>query len=810
MTPFYNPTLQFQLNLDGVSDKELGEKMAKYVHSIVSNEYFEKRNVEISKNMKVSTGRQDMRDYMQFLNIDGKQSYVNLDWTPPMIAPKFMEVLIGGFMKRSEKPRCTAVDPVSIKRKKYDRSMAEFRMLEPEFNKMADEALGTYKGKETFEPESYDELDIFFNVDYRTPEEILMERGASMVMHNNNWNDIKRNLLSHIRDAGYGVTYTTAENDGSVKVENINPIDFFCSYSERNDLNDASIMGHRKSMKLYELRKQFGMNEEQLFDIAKTSKDCVNPYTFKWKNEYMNPGSRPYDDYAIEVLFFEAKTVRPMFWVEKNRENRKYVERKKGRPENVGEDKIVIQKEMEVIYKGVYLPQSNRLLYFKQNSPMIRPSNPKELTKAYFSYSVYMHNNIGMNNTPLAERITSSVRMITLTHMKIQQLLAKMRPSGIAVDISGLKEVNLGQGEVKPLELQRVYDQTGNVYYNSVDEDGERRNLPINELPNIGNINQINAAIQVYNFYVSKIRDEVGINEYREGSSVNPKMGLGVLQSQIRESNNATDFIYDSYLEITEQTLTKIGILLHDSVVYGGTAYREFFGNVELSNMYFEFKMEMLPDDVEKSYVDQLVNTAVSNNLINFDDAFKIRRIDNVKLQELFLTRAKNKKINEEMQKAQQNSEMNAQIQERSAQAKMQADAAVEEQKAKLKVMVEESSSRFKNDENMQKFVHEVLLTSFKEGIPLAGYVKDIVDGFFEEKARQKQMEAEAIAQQQQQAQMEYLAQQGVGPEQIAQLQQQMQEQMQGQQPQEAKQSVPPEIMQMMQQAEQQAQQITK
>jgi hypothetical protein len=348
-----------------------------------------------------------------------------------------------------------------------------------------------------------------------------------------------------------------------------------------------------------------------------------------------------------------------------------------------------------------------------------------------------------------------------------------MRPSGIAVDISGLKEVNLGQGEVKPLEIQRVYDQTGNVYYNSVDEDGERKDLPIRELPNIGNINQINAAIQVYNFYVAKIRDEVGINEYREGSSVNPKMGLGVLQSQIRESNNATDFIYDSYLEVTEQTITKIGILLHDSVVYGGTAYREFFGNSELKNMYFEFKMEMLPDDVEKQYVDQLVNMAVTNNLINFDDAFKIRRLDNVKLQELFLTRSKNKKMQEEMQKAQQNSEMNAQIQERSAQAKMQSDAMIEQEKAKNKIAVEESSSRFRNDENMQKFVHEVLLTSFKEGIPLSGYVKDIVDGYFAEKERQKQMEAEMIAQQQQQAQMEYLAQQGIGPEQIAQMKQQ-------------------------------------
>ncbi len=206
-------------------------------------------------------------------------------------------------------------------------------------------------------------------------------------------------------------------------------------------------------------------------------------------------------------------------------------------------------------------------------------------------------------------------------------------------------------------------------------------------------------------------------------------------------------------------------------MVYGGTAYREFFGNSELKNMYFEFKMEMLPDDAEKQYVDQLVNMAVTNNLINFDDAFKIRRLDNVKLQELFLTRAKNKRMQEEMQKAQQNSEMNAQIQERSAQAKMQSDAVIEQEKAKSKIAIEETTARFRNDENMQKFVHEVLLMSFKESKPLDGYVKDIVDGYFEEKARQKQMEEQALAEQQQQAQMEFLAQQGITPDQINEMQ---------------------------------------
>jgi hypothetical protein len=199
--------------------------------------------------------------------------------------------------------------------------------------------------------------------------------------------------------------------------------------------------------------------------------------------------------------------------------------------------------------------------------------------------------------------------------------------------------------------------------------------------------------------------------------------------------------------------------------VYGGKAYREYFSNADISGMYFDFKLEMLPDDVEKAYVESLINTAMQNNLIDFDDAFKIRRIDNVKLQEMFLVRAKAKKMEVEMQKAQQNSEMNAQVQERSAMAKAQADAQIQQLKAQSQMAIDKEMSKSKEEQNTQTFVHEILKMSFQTGKPLEGYVKDIVDSYFAGKAQQAQMEAEAAAQQQEMAMREELAAQGIDPE---------------------------------------------
>lgn len=776
MTNNYNPSIAFHINKEGLSDNELGDKMAKLVIKIINDEFFEDRNKLIRENINLSQGTQSMKEYMSYIGIDGKQSYVNLDWTPPMIAPKFMEVLLGNFMKRSEKPKCTAIDPVSIKKKKKARDLAEFRMLEPELSQEADAAIGKYKTRGEVEPKSYDELDLFFNIDYRTPEEILMERGTANVLGENNWTDKKRRLLSNIRDAGYGVTYTRARQNGKIDISVIHPADYFSSYSEDNDLGDAFLMGHKEPYKIYQVRELFpDMPEMELFELAKKSKDCMNPSSMRFSTDYYNTAKRPYDDYAVSMLFFEVKTVRPSYFVERTTEkNRLYVSSKKQKPLGLGSDKTLIEKPIEVIYQGVFAEGANKLLSFGLLDRMIKPSNIKELAKAYFSYSVYMPSNVNMKNIPLIQRIRSSVKMITLTHMKIQQLIAKMRPSGIAVDVSGLKDVDLGQGEVKPLELQRVYDQTGNVYYSSRDEDDDtRKNIPIIELPNNGSVNQIKSAIDVYNFYVNKIRDEIGINEYREGSSVNPKLGLGVLQQQIKESNNATDFIYDAYLSISEQTISKIGLLLHDSVVYGGKAYREYFSEADMSGLYFDMKMEMLPDDVEKAYIEGMIQTALTNQLIEFDDAFKIRRIDNTKLQEIYLSKAKKEKLERDRAIAAENSQMNGQIQQQSAAAKAEADAKVQSTKSQMQAMLDKQLSSLKQQEELQKFVHEALLESFKLGRPIEGELKDIIDGYFQQKEEEAKQMEQQVEQEAKQQFMEHAAQNGASPEELQQLQQQ-------------------------------------
>jgi len=360
----------------------------------------------------------------------------------------------------------------------------------------------------------------------------------------------------------------------------------------------------------------------------------------------------------------------------------------------------------------------------------------------------------------------TSIRQMTLAHLKIQQLIAKLRPSGLIIDIDSLSDINIGQAKaLTPLELQSVYDQTGNIYYKRRTEDGDSINqVPIQEAPNSGSVSQIQQLIMVYNHYLDRLRDEIGVNEYREGATVNPKTGLGVQQSQIQASNNATDFIYDAYLNIYEQTAFKISLLLYDSVLYGGKQYEDYLSPDKIKGKAFDVKIEVMPDDRERQFLEAMIQTALSAGMIEFEDAFRVRSIKNVKLAEMYLTKAKKNKQKYDMQKAQQNSQMNAQSQQQSIQAKAQADMQLEQMQGQTKVTMVSTEMKMKQDLSQQEFVQNVLLKSFELSKPLDEALQSIVNSYFTKK-QQEEMQVQQQAQmEQEQAQME-AQQQGEQPQ---------------------------------------------
>jgi hypothetical protein len=62
-------------------------------------------------------GEQSVRKYKDEMSINGDISYLNLDWTPVPIIPKFVDIVVNGMSNRLFDVKANAVDSVSSNKK---------------------------------------------------------------------------------------------------------------------------------------------------------------------------------------------------------------------------------------------------------------------------------------------------------------------------------------------------------------------------------------------------------------------------------------------------------------------------------------------------------------------------------------------------------------------------------------------------------------------------------------------------------------------------------------------------------------------
>jgi hypothetical protein len=173
----------------------------------------------------------------------------------------------------------------------------------------------------------------------------------------------------------------------------------------------------------------------------------------------------------------------------------------------------------------------------------------------------------------------------------------------------------------------------------------------------------------------------------------------------------------------------------------------------KVSGKTFDVKIEIMPDEKERQFLEGMIQTALSAGMIEFEDAFKVRGIKNTKLAEMYLTKAKSNKQKQEMEKARQNSEMNAQSQQQSIQAKAQADAQLQQLEGQSKIAVVSAEMSMKQELSSQEFVQNALMKSFETGKPLTPEIQSIVDNYFAKKEQEAQAQQQAMQEQMSQQQ---------------------------------------------------------
>jgi hypothetical protein len=690
---------KFQITTDVASKKDYayGKNVAQSIYSTIygNQTYFWLRNNRFRKNRQIANGKIDMSVFMDRLEMNSKANFVNINWKSIIIGNTIVARLVGSWMSRSEKVTVTATDSASAMLKKNAADEAEFIYQNKEVLSQIQQESGIpIIPQDQFIAEDKDELDRWISEFNHLPEEIQYSIGCNNVLEANGWNDVlKQRLLHDSAEVGLVCTYTFMDEEGEVHVQWIRPENAIYSYSDFPDFRDTTYRGHILSMKVSELRARYSiaaggvLTEEEIFQLSTSSKEYQLTDKIKWMQDWNVAWLRPYDEWNIDLVQFEIRTLdSDGYTVTKTKKNGSTII-KKGKPEKLDENQQYLEEKKFNIYEGVYCPITQKMIKWGIKKNMIRPQDPKEIGNAEFSYSFYMYDPYDMRNVAVPEKIEEPIEQMILARLKIQQMVAKMVPAGASIDVDALQELDLGLGDsVKPLEVQKIWEQTGKLYYRGRDAEGNRIPVPITELANTGFAPQLQALIQLYQFHYQVLKDELGEDPNLMNQAAQPRVAASNIEASRALANNATEYMYDAYIYVMEETCKKIACLLNKSVTYGAKKYRDILKQEDVKDRNFVATVKMMPQAQEIANLQIMMNNAMASNpqLVMYLDPFKVMRIakENVDLGELYFRQAQKRYIKTEQENAQNNSQQNAESQQASIQAKMQADTILDGKRA--------------------------------------------------------------------------------------------------------------------------------
>lgn len=695
----------------------------KYARAIVgqwgssneTNSLYGRRMKEFNTNRDYANGTQDTSKYKQVLNSldpnNGDGTLLNIDWSPVPIIPKFVKIVVNKILSREPYPNLEAVDPLSLTEKERKKAEVQAGVENREFfNKMKEAGLNPGIDVDKL-PDSPEEAEIFLDTNIKVASEIAAQIATNLTLQ---WNDFpEKTYRRSVEDlVAVGMAVVKRDNDPNygISTKYVDPEYFVHSQTEDATMSDLKYAGHIQRMTIEEL-KRISRNEFEEETYEEMARQVKNRYsndpTRLGNSQYdktMNKTVFGYDDYVIEVLDFEFMSTDCLYFEEKQSRFGNVGFYYKGQEEvHLPSGSVFERKahkmEHATVYGGKHIVGTKYIFDYGLKKNL--PRNVHDISKTRMSYSVISTNLRKMMPKSMVSSIKQYADMMQLAHLKLQQSIAKAKPDGLIIDIEGLENVQLGRGgELQPLELQDIYEQTGVFYYRSKNPEGGFQNPPVREIGNA--IRNIQELIGLYNQYLNMIRDTTGLNEVVDGSTPKGDSLVGVRQQAISASNNAIyDITYASqvlYKRVCEDVVKCLQVLSPESILY--RVYEKAVGETNMSilssfkdlPMYnFGVRVVTNMNDEDRMYLEQNIQQSIAQGELDLEDAMAIRRLKDVDQAERLLVVRRKKRIKQRQQMAQQNSQMQAQANQQTAQVtaqleaqKMQMEAQLEAQKTQI------------------------------------------------------------------------------------------------------------------------------
>ena len=647
-------------------------------------------------------GEQPVQKYKDELSINGDLSYLNLDWKPVPIIPKFLDIVVNGISSKEYEIKAYAQDPFSSKQRSVYLDSIVKDMYAKDIIKSAEEKTGLNFRQSSIPanelPRSKEELELHMQLSYKQEIEIAEEEVIDNVLAFNKYDLVNKRVIEDIVTIGIGSLKTSFNKSEGVVVDYVDPANMVYSYTNDPNFEDVWYVGEIKSLTIPEIKKQFPyLTDEELKTMVR----------YPGRQGYIaNPN---YDNDLVQLLYFEYKTyVDQVFKIKKTEQGLEKTLQKEDFFNPPPSDNFNrVSRSIEVLYSGVKVMGVPQMLEWKLAENMTRPKS--DLTKVKMNYVICAPNIYQGRIESLVSRCTSFADMIQLTSLKLQQVIQRMVPDGVFVDVDGLSEVDLGNGtNYNPQEALNMYFQTGSIVGRSLTQDGDpnRGKVPIQELQTSASNAKIQSLIQTYQYYLQMIRDVTGLNEARDGSMPERDALVGLQKMAANASNTATKHILTASLYLTLRMCENISLRIADMLAFSLTnnALKNSIGRFNAATLEdikdlhlydFGIYLELEPEEEDKAMLEQNIQIALQAQGIDLEDAIDIRQIKNLKLaNQMLKLKRKQKEIEDQAkQKAliDQQAAANAKTAEQAALNEVQKQEAL----AQTEIQIEQAKSQF-------------------------------------------------------------------------------------------------------------------
>jgi len=699
--------------------------------------------VEFHRLRLYARGEQPIGKYKNEIAVDGDLSYLNLDWTPVPIIPKFVDIVVNGMADRLFDVKASAQDAMSAEKKHQFQEIVEADMVAKPMLEATEEMFGIdmFNTPKQDLPESDQELALYMQMNYKPAIEIAEEEAIDTILEENHYKQrVQKQVNYDLMVLGTSfVKHQFLPNSG-ISVEYVDPASLVYSYTESPTFDDCFYFGEVKQIPITELVKiKPDITPAEMEEIAQMSSLWYNYYGI----------IRPYQDSlfqkdVVTLLYYNYKTTRKMVYKKKYMDNggEKVIRKDESFNPSADEERFEkLEKRIDVWYDGIMVMGTQKVLKWELSKNMVRPKSASQYALPnYIGSAPRMYKGVIES---LVRRMITFADLIQVVHLKLQQVISRVVPDGVFIDADGLNEVDLGTGAAyNPEDALKLYFQTGSVIGRSYTQDGEFNNarVPIQELGTNSGQAKMASLISSYNHYLNMIRDVTGLNEARDASTPNPDSLVGLQKLAALNSNVATRHILEANIQITQKLAEALSCRVADVLEYAD--FKDEFAmqigkyNVSILNdikdLYlhdFGIFLEVAPDEEQKAQLEANIQTALSRDQIDLEDAIDIREIKNLKMANELLKLKRKKKqerdVARENEKMQMQSQMNMQSQQAAAQSKLQ----VVQAETQAKIQIEQAESQFAIEKLQQEAVlkKDLMAEEFMYQMQLKGVELDSI-----------------------------------------------------------------------------------